>query len=541
MRILLSSAAYFWFALFPSATQLVIAQENRSGPESPDYTSRVPQYSFADTLAEQEQQLKTNPLLLEFARTRKAQYAHDRYLPVYHYVSPKGQGDPNGLSFWKGRWHLFYQAYPPEDERQHWGHAVSDDLIHWRDLPYAIYPNPERCCFSGNALVEQDRTIVCYHGFEHGNMVAVSSDPLLLNWKKVTGRAVIPWKNPDGSDPPYQVFDPCIWKKDSTYYQLSRNFLFRSKDLEKWEYVHPFVDREQWNLYTQPGDDLACPYFLPIGNKYILFYFSHEGGPRYLLGDYDRRNDRFVVSSGGKFNFRAHQPAAVHAPSATSDGEGGVIVTFNMTPGFRRPPWPIPFGAQLMALPRRLTLSEEGELLQEPIKAAESLRRDHQKVEPMVLPANKEIVVDKIKGVSMEIIAEIDSKDAPMVEMNVFRSPDKEEFTRIAFFRGRGRNRRGLITIESSFSSLYPNVLSRAPETGPVPMDENEPLKLRVFLDRSSIEVFVNGKQCVATRVYPKREDSIGISLRSQGKDSKLTQLDAWRMKSIYDDVQLTQ
>ena len=164
MRKPLWIAAWFSFALFQSVTQLVIAQENRSGPESPDYTSRVPQYSFADTLAAQEQQLKTNPLLLDFARTRKAQYAHDRYLPVYHYVSPKGQGDPNGLSFWKGRWHLFYQAYPPEDERQHWGHAVSDDLIHWRDLPYAIYPNPERCCFSGNALVEQDRTIVCYHG-----------------------------------------------------------------------------------------------------------------------------------------------------------------------------------------------------------------------------------------------------------------------------------------------------------------------------------------------------------------------------------------
>jgi beta-fructofuranosidase len=122
--------------------------------------------------------------------------------------------------------------------------------------------------------------------------------------------------------------------------------------------------------------------------------------------------------------------------------------------------------------------------------------------------------------------------------MNVFRSPDKEEFTRIAFFRGRGRYRRGLITIESSFSSLYPNALSRAPETGPVPMDKYEPLKLRVFLDRSSIEAFVNGKQCVATRVYPKREDSIGVSLRSQGKDSRLTQLDAWQMESIYDDAQ---
>ena len=47
----------------------------------------------------------------------------------------------------------------PEDRRQHWGHAISDDLIHWRDLPLAIYPDPERCCFSGATLVEEDRVI----------------------------------------------------------------------------------------------------------------------------------------------------------------------------------------------------------------------------------------------------------------------------------------------------------------------------------------------------------------------------------------------
>jgi beta-fructofuranosidase len=105
------------------------------------------------------------------------------------------------------------------------------------------------------------------------------------------------------------------------YYQLSRHSLFRSRDLEKWEYLHPFVDREQWILYTQPGDDLACPYFLPIGNKHILFYFSHEGGPKYLLGDCDTRRDMSVVTNGGEFNFQAHEPAAVHAPSATSDGQ----------------------------------------------------------------------------------------------------------------------------------------------------------------------------------------------------------------------------
>ena len=75
---------------------------------------------------------------------------------------------------------------------------------------------------------------------------------------------------------------------------------------------------------------------------------------------------------------------------------------------------------------------------------------------------------------------------------------------------------------------------SRAPETGPVYLAPDEPLKLRVFIDRSVVEVFVNGKQCVAVRVYPGREDSVGVSLRAQGQDAALKSLDAWQMKNIY-------
>ena len=160
--------------------------------DTPDYTSLVPHYTFPDTLEEQREALATNPLLQRMNEARKG-YEGDPHRPIYHYVNPEHTlNDPNGLCFWEGRWHLFYQAYPPEDPRQHWGHAISDDLIHWEDLPYAIYPNPERCCFSGSTLVEDDRVIAMYHGTMVGNMVAVSSDPLLLNWEKVTGQAVIP-------------------------------------------------------------------------------------------------------------------------------------------------------------------------------------------------------------------------------------------------------------------------------------------------------------------------------------------------------------
>ena len=113
----------------------------------PDYTSKVPKFDYPTLLSEQETVLETNPLMIRFAESRNRQ-ASDKYRPVYHFVSPESTlNDPNGLCFWNGYWHLFYQAYPPEDRRQHWGHAISKDLVNWKDLPYAIYPGPERAVF----------------------------------------------------------------------------------------------------------------------------------------------------------------------------------------------------------------------------------------------------------------------------------------------------------------------------------------------------------------------------------------------------------
>lgn len=541
-------------------------------PNEPPFLSPVPKYTFSTTLSQQEAELATNPLLARFRDSRKKQ-ASDRYRPFYHFVSPESTlNDPNGLAYWQGNWHMFYQAYPPEDKRQHWGHAISKDLIHWKDLPYAIYPSPERAVFSGTSLVEENRVIAMYHGTQVGNMVAVSEDPLLLNWEKVTGKAVIPLLKETGFATPYSVFDPSIWKKDGVYYALSAGrapkgadskkfgtaYLFRSKDLANWEYMHEFVEGDR---FTQIGDDYACPYFWPIGDRYILPFFSHMSGGQYLLGDYDKVNDKFVATNHGKFNFGAATPSGVHAPSATPDGKGGVIVIFNMNPGKPTGEW-----NQIMTLPRRLTLSGRDEILQEPAGDIESLRYKPQTVAATKLPANKEVVFKQIQGNAMELSMEIDVKDAPALELNVLRSRNSEEYTRIVFYKGRGNAagreyrlgeipvlmqkgqtppasgnntppaRLSLISIESAHASLHPDVRPRAPETAPVMLANDEKLNLRVFIDRSVVEVFVNGKQALAVRVYPSRDDSTGISIRSQGSDSELISLSAWQMKNIYED-----
>ena len=535
----------------------------------PDHTSGVAQYSFGDTLAEQEAQLRTNPLLQRFRTTRQAK-AGDPVRPIYHFCNPDGRlNDPNGLCFWQGRWHLFYQAFPPEDPRPHWAHAVSDDLIHWRDLPYAIYPHPEHGCWSGASLVDGDRVIVHYYGHQVGNVSAISRDPLLLNWQKVPGG--IPEPKVNDLSQPFQVYDPCIWKKDGAYYSLSggtlptgprglqrrANFLFRSEDLETWEYLHPFVEDD---LFSSNGDDGACPYFWPIGDQYMLLYYSHRNGGQYLIGDYDQARDKLIARDYGRFNFGASWPGGIHAPSATPDGKGGLIAIFNVNWGMPSPGWSQEErqlrhfgcweGQQLMSLPRRLSLSASGEVQIEPAGDIESLRGRHTQIADCTIKGNSETVFDQLAGNAMELSLEVETNGAPLIELDVLRSPDQQEYTRIAFYRDRSvrplvpgnevstpPNSEGtysLVALDSSHASIQPQARSRPPEIAPVFLAPEENLKMRVFIDKSIVEVFVNDRQCLAVRVYPGRQDSVGVALRAVGRDVRLVVLDAWEMKSIY-------
>ena len=93
-----------------------------------------------------------------------------------------------------------------------------------------------------------------------------------------------------------------------------------------------------------------------------------------------------------------------------------------------------------------------------------------------------------------------------------------------------------VITIDNSCSSTLPDALSRPPESAPVLIEPGEPVRLRIFVDRSVVEVFVNGRQCVAVRVYPGRPDSRGVSLISRGQESPVHSLDCWQVTSISHD-----
>ena len=162
--------------------------------------------------------------------------------PAFH-LSPRigWLNDPNGFSFYEGRYHLFYQYHPYDTfwGPMHWGHAVSDDLISWEYLPCALAPDEDydgAGCFSGSAVTLPDgRQLLMYTGCEEfdtdefgrwkqSQCIAVSSAPGSADYVKYEGNPVISGADlPDDGDP-YEFRDPYIWQaEDGTYRAVVAN------------------------------------------------------------------------------------------------------------------------------------------------------------------------------------------------------------------------------------------------------------------------------------------------------------------------------
>jgi beta-fructofuranosidase len=194
---------------------------------------------------------------------------------------------------------------------------------------------------------------------------------------------------------------------------------------------------------------------------------------------------------------------------------------------------------QIMSLPMLVTLFSPNEIGIQPHPALECLRREHIEKKDVKLAANREIVFDDVHGKSMEFRFVLASPEASTVEMNFFRSKNREEVTTVRLYRNRGYidhlnpGNDSVVEIDSSHSATTAMDI-RPVEQANVYIPPNEPAEVRVFIDRSVIEVFVAGRQVVAVRVFPSREDSDGVSILSVGADSVLQSFDAWQVEDIF-------
>ena len=452
------------------------------------------------------------------ARALREHLLADPHRPGYHFVTPEGSCvpfDPNGAIFWKGRYHLFYIF---QDERGHnWGHVSSTDLFHWRHHPTGLIDG----MFSGNAFVNKDgRPTICYHQVGQGNAMAVAVDDMLNEWKKLDSNPITPQTKPgDPHHGKYRSWDPYGWLEDDTYYAIfggERPAIAKSESLAgPWKYVGDLMANTVDGVSI--NEDVSCADFFKLGDKYMLLCISHRLGTRYYLGDW--KDEQFHPTYHEMMSWVDH---TYFAPESLLDDKGRRIMwAWHLDkPGFKTY---TPYGwSGTMALPRVLTLGDDGMLRMNVPKEIENLRYNGKKL--VDLTVEKELLLDDIAGNSIELNIEFSPTDARQYGVKVCCSPDGKEQTLIYYDAVDKK-----LKVDTTQSSLIegPKVV----EAAPFELKPGEPLKLRVFIDKSVVEVFANdGRQAIGRRIYPSRKDSLGVALFSHGDSVKAPSVEAWEM-----------
>ena len=246
--------------------------------------------------------------------------------PAFHLTPRVGwMNDPNGFSFYKGEYHLFYQYNPYKTEwaDMHWGHAVSADLLHWRYLPAALAPDDwydADGCFSGSAVELPDgRQLLMYTGVRKASRD--SADALQVqclaigdgrNYEKLEKNPVLTGDDlPEGMSP-YNFRDPKVWREeDGTYRclvgacngeQLGRLALFRSADAMNWRFESVLAEND-----GRLGLMWECPDFFRLDGKAVLlispqymlpegFEYHNGNGTCCLIGETDETGKHFSWS-----------------------------------------------------------------------------------------------------------------------------------------------------------------------------------------------------------------------------------------------------
>ncbi|QSG13202.1 Glycosyl hydrolases family 32 (levanase/invertase) [Halapricum desulfuricans] len=462
-----------------------------------------------------------------------------RHRPKYHFTPPANWlNDPNGLVQWNGRYHLFYQYNPagPYHGSIHWGHASSPDLIHWRDHPIALTPDAEgpdrEGCWSGSFVDDDGTPTLMYtggRGREQLPCLATSDDSDLEQWTKAP-------ENPVIEEPPADVDvfesaewnefrDHSVWRHDDTWYQLIGSgiediggtaLLFESDDLREWEYCNPILVGD---LYAN-GAVWECPELLQFDDASLLHVSDYDTA-KYFIGSYDSENGRFEPEK------QRHLDRGVfYAPQSLTDEQGRTVMF-----GWLREDrdgseqWDAGWSGA-MSLPRVVSV-EDGDLRVEPAPEVEALRGMHRRFTDVEVVPGESGYLPGVEGDALEIVAEFDARQAHEFGLVVRQSPDGRERT---VLRYDPQNR--WLVVDRKESSLDEGV-DTTPHRMPVKLTDEGTLRLRLFLDRSVLEIFADDAQCLSSRIYPTLEESHGVDLFASVDPVHLRSLDVWEMRSF--------
>jgi len=499
--------------------------------------------------------------VVQSTRLFREKLLEDPYRPGYHFCVPEDMGRPgdaNGCFYAQGRYHLMY-LYNRNGVGFSWGHLSSKDLVHWRHHPDAIGPGDgDEGCFSGGGFVDDDGIVYLSYWMLWGDKgigIAKSLDPQYDRWEKLEANPVIrstEWGITETTDDAgksliYGSADPTnIWKKDGKYYILTGNllvlnkygresdspeemkgdhlYLFESDDLMSWRYRGEFYQRNP--AWTDDSEDNMCPSFLPLpvgpdggkpSGKHLLLFISHNKGCQYYVGEYDRERDRFLPENHGRMTWVDN---TYFAPEALVDDQGRQIMwawLLDNPEGEEERGWSGVFG-----LPRSLWLGEDGTLRMRPVEELKMLRAHEREWTDILLEEGELCSLEGMVGDCFELEIQADLSSAEQMGVQVRVAPDGTEKTSLTVDA-----KERTLSLDSTRSGVHGR---RTLERAPFALEAGETLKMRVFVDKSVVEVYANDRQAICRRVYPGRGDSLGVQLFVKGGKAQVERIRAWEM-----------
>ena len=448
----------------------------------------------------------------------------------FHLMHPGGDsapGDPNAAFHLDGVYHLHYILRHPWRGGTSFSfvHATSPDMLHWTWQTSKLQPAfTGHGMFSGTGFITKDnRPAVIYHGQNSGrNWIAIAKDRQLSAWQKPY--AIEPL-TAQGNTPDMRHWDPDCFIIGDRYFAISGGHnppILRSPDLRNWTFLGDFLTHELPD--TAIGEDISCPNFFQLGDKWMLLCISHPYGCRYYLGDWDADREQFAPQTHGRMNWRRPQQSLYAARDRDFFAPESLL-----TPDGRRVMWawlcsmhPEMDLRSIQSLPRELSLGADGGLRMKPLRELESLRYDHAVLHNVTIqPANTDEAM-----LAGEILARLDG-DSYEIRVTVDRDEAWRKRFGIHLFADDGRE--GLpILLLPEYGKL------RVGDTeAPFSVDalDDEDLEIRVFIDKYLVEVFVNDRQAVAAARmdYMAADGLRGYSFHAA---TTIRKIDIWRLQA---------
>lgn len=458
------------------------------------------------------------------------------YRPIYHFLPEKNwMNDPNGVCWFQGQYHLFYQHNPTKDDwgNIHWGHAVSEDCVHWRHMPIALYPSHELGelhCFSGSISVEGELPVLYYTSigakedgrdgrFGSQQWCAVSHDGM-ESFQKWEGNPILKIEDHDGLIL-REWRDPYVFKREDGWYMVLGSvlegkgaaLLYYSPDQFTWKF-----QRVLHSAPIEKGRSWECPNYFKLGEKAVLVV-SPSDCPIYFYGR-EEANHEFIPEGEGILDYSGFD--GFYAPNSFEDNKGRRIMIGWLTEGARGE-LQIPGWKGVQSLPRVLTMESDG-LHSNPLPELSSLRGACEKHENFSVQGLWKAGTEG-KALEIQLVFEKAAvKDK--LQLQVFADPSGEEKTVISFEKETDR-----ILIDRTNSNRTGKTSSK--ELSCAVAEKDGKVCLDVFLDYSTLEVFVSGKEVISTRVYPDREDSCGVYLNAV--EASVDKMAVYVMENIWE------